>query len=222
MKILIIEDDAELAKTMRDELQQDYIVDVCFTGQEGEYLAEMNEYDLIIADLILPDTNGVNVCQTIRRLGITTPILMLTGINEVGKKVDALDAGADDYLIKPFNFKELKARLRALSRRRHSNLTNNVLQLEDLKLDSTNRVVQRGEAVIELRRKEFDLLEYLLRNRGKVVTREMILNHVWENTYDAFTNTVDVHIKYLRDRVDKPYKKKLIRTVHGLGYKIES
>ena len=150
------------------------------------------------------------------------PILMLTGQSETEKKVLALDAGADDYLVKPFRFEELLARIRALLRRNTVTLTSNILSIDNLTLDPAKKTVKRNEDNITLRRKEFSLLEYLMRNNGRVITREMILDHIWESTNDSVTNVVDVHIKYLRDKVDKPYKKKLIKTVHGVGYKIET
>ena len=221
MKILLIEDDVHFAETVRGELQKTYIVDVSFSGKEGEYLAQLNNYSLIILDLVLPDTNGVNICKNIRKSNISVPILILTGVDELMEKVSALDSGADDYLVKPFSFRELKARIRALLRREYKTIISHILSLDNLTLDpATRQVIHLGKQ-IPLRRKEFDLLEYMMRNAGKVLTREMILNHVWENTYDAFTNTVDVHIKYLRDRIDKPFMTSLIQTVHGVGYKIE-
>jgi DNA-binding response OmpR family regulator len=220
MKILIVEDEVELAQSLKEELSSDYIVEVTHAGKEGQYLGEVNTYDLIILDLVLPDMGGIEVCQSIRKCKVTTPILMLTGKSEVDNKVLALDAGADDYLVKPFNLKELKARIRALTRRKNAEITSHVLIIGDLSLDTLKRCVKRGNTLIELRRKEYDQLEYLMRNAGKVVTREMILDHVWENSYDAYSNTVDVHLKYLRDRVDKPFPKKLIKTVHGMGYRI--
>ncbi len=221
MRILIIEDDLEMAHSIRDVLKKQYAVDLASTGTEGEYQAFINEYDLIILDLNLPDIKGIQVCQLLRDNDIKAPVLMLTGQNQVDDKVQALDAGADDYLTKPFEPAELQARIRALLRRnsRHRSTT---LSLGDLTIDTATHAVTRGEQVIHLRRKEFQLLEYLLSNTGRTITRSMIMQHIWDSSRDPVTNTVDVHIKYLRDRIDKGFPQKLIKTVYGLGYKIEN
>jgi DNA-binding response OmpR family regulator len=147
--------------------------------------------------------------------------LFLTGNSEVEKKITALDEGADDYMVKPFHVKELQARLRALLRRTSQRLGSDVIKVNDVTIDLGKKIVRRGETVIPLRRKEFDLLEYLARNQGKVVTRSMILDHVWDSSYDTFTNIVDVHINYLRHQLDKNFSKKIIKTVHGVGYKLD-
>lgn len=222
MRILLVEDEIEIANTIKEELEKSFIVDVVHSGKDGEYQALMNMHDLIILDMLLPDSNGIDICKKLRAAGITTPILMLTGQYQINKKVLALDSGADDYLTKPFNFEELSARLRALLRRQKNTLSSNILSLEDLTLDLDKKVAMRQGKTINLPRKELYLLEYLLRNVGRVVTRNMILDHVWETENESFTNTIDVHIKYLRDRVDRPFAKKLIKTVHGMGYKIEA
>jgi DNA-binding response OmpR family regulator len=222
MKILLIEDDDLMAQTLQETLSGDFVAEVASSALEGEDLINANSYDLIVLDLNLPDLNGIKLCQKIRQEGIVTPILILTGENELQTKVEALDAGADDYLTKPFRIEELKARVRALLRRPSQGFTSNMLHIDDLVLDLDKKVVQRGHAIIHLRRKEFDLLEYLLRNAGKVLTRNMILEHVWDSSYDSLGNTVDVHVKYLRDHIDRMFHKKLIKTVHGLGYKIEA
>jgi DNA-binding response OmpR family regulator len=221
MRILIVEDLEDLALSIKEELKPTYAVDICTTGKDGSYQARTNEYDLIILDIQLPDISGIQVCSEIRSDGIATPILMLTGESEIESKVIALDTGADDYLTKPFKFEELTARIRALMRRTQDTMTTNRITVEDLTLDTALRTVNRGNKAIKLRRKEFDLLEYMMRNAGKVLTRSMILEHVWDNNVDFFTNAIDVHIKYLRDQVDRPFKKKLIKTVHGLGYKLQ-
>ncbi len=222
MRILLVEDNQEIAQTMKEELRRTYAIDVSLTGQNGCYMATTSTYDLIILDLILPDMNGVEICKTIRNEGIKTPILILTGKDEIELKVRALDCGADDYLTKPFSFKELTARIRALLRRSSEKLKDNKLLLDGLEINIAERTVIREGHVIDLRRKEFDLLEYMMRNNGRVLTRSMILEHVWDNNVDFFTNAIDVHVKYLRDRIDKPFKKKLIKTIHGLGYKIQA
>lgn len=220
MKILIIEDEKDVAESIKIILEQHFIVDVAHTGADGEYLAQINDYDLILLDYILPDTDGLLICSLLRKNKIETPILFLTCRDEVGDKVETLNSGADDYLTKPFSPSELIARIRALMRRSTGNHTNSIL-IGGLSLDSITRTVVRDHKSIRLRRKEFDLLEYLMKNSNRVLTRGMILEHVWEQGTDELSNTVDVHIKYLRDKVDKPFQKKLIKTVHGIGYKIQ-
>lgn len=222
MRILLIEDDNTLAETLQDELSDYFVVDRAITGEEGENKVYANEYDCILLDYLLPDMNGLEFCQRVRAENIQTPILMLTGESQIQKKVEALNAGADDYLLKPFIFEELLARVRALLRRSPRSLASNVILVGDLEVDLNTKIVKREGKNIELRRKEFYLLEYLARNVGQVITRDMILDHVWKTADEPITNTIDVHIKYLRDRIDKAYKKKLIKTVHGLGYKIEA
>jgi len=221
MRILIVEDDKDLAETIKRTLQRYYTVDLAFTGERGEYFAHINDYDLIILDIVLPDMDGREVCQMIRRSGIKIPVLFLSGKDDISDKVQALDIGGDDYLTKPFSSFELLARIRTLLRRTSAAYTEDILIIDDLVVDVVNRSVSRENKNIDLRRKEFDLLEYMMRNKRRVLTRGMILEHVWENGTDEFTNTVDVHIKYLRDKVDRPFQKKLIKTVHGIGYKIE-
>jgi two-component system OmpR family response regulator len=171
---------------------------------------------------MLPDFDGIQICREIRQAKVKTPILMLTGKSSVTAKVEALDVGADDYLTKPFNLKELSARIRALTRRNVNSLPTNTISVGDLTLDTTSKIVKYKDKKITLRRKEFRLLEFLMRNQGKVVTREMILEHVWDSNTDTITNTIDVHIKYLRDDVDKPFGTNMIKTIHGLGYKFEA
>ena|SRR3989344_1261390 len=222
MKLLLIEDDKETAVTLKEELREDYVMETSFTGEDGEYKAEINDYDLIVLDLGLPGKDGLEVCRKVRANRIQTPILVLTGESDLGTKVSLLDAGADDYLTKPFTFAELKARIRALLRRQHKTFTSNTLSIEDLTLDINKKIAKRGVKIIPLRPKEFYLLEYLIRNAGAVLSRGMILDHVWDSESESFTNIVDVHIKYLRDQVDRSFDKKLIKTVHGLGYKIEA
>ncbi|MDO8269423.1 MAG: response regulator transcription factor [Candidatus Levybacteria bacterium] len=222
MKLLLIEDDFEIAITLKEELEKNYIVKISATGEDGEYQAEINDYDLILLDLGLPDKDGLEVCRNIRKSGVRAPILVLTGQADLKMKVSLLDAGADDYLTKPFKLEELMARVRALLRRPKETLLSNTLSTSDLTLDLDKKTAKRETQLIALRKKEFYLLEYLVRNAGNVVSRGMILDNVWDNDCDSLTNIVDVHINYLRDRIDKPYDKKLIKTVHGLGYKIEA
>jgi len=222
MKLLLIEDDKETVATLKEELGNDYILEASFTGEDGEYRTAIDEYDLIILDLGLPDIDGLEICKKVRKNRMNVPILVLTGEDDLETKVSLLEAGADDYLTKPFTFAELKARIRALLRRQHyQTFRSNILSVDELSLDLGKKIAQRGTKVIPLRRKEFYLLEYLIRNAGKVVSRGMILDHVWDSSCESLTNVVDVHIKYLRDQIDRPFEKKLIKTVHGLGYKIE-
>ena len=222
MKILIIEDDKQTAQMIKNEMKGNYAVDLAYTGESGEYLSETNDYDTIVIDLRLPDIDGITVCKRIREAGIKTPILILTGSIEVKNKIAALDSGADDYLTKPFSFAELMARIRALMRRSPQTLNSNVLSLDGLTLDVSKNRVERNGKEVYLRRKEFSLLEYLMRNPGLVLTRNMILGHVWEEGIDQLTNSIDVHIKFLRDKIDIPFGTSLIKTVYGLGYKLEA
>lgn len=222
MKILIIEDDKELAYTLKASLKNDYFVDLTFSGEEGIVQAEINPYDLIILDYMLPGINGLEVLKSLRSKNTSIPILVLTGNNTLEEKITALDNGSDDYIIKPVHIQELKARIRTLLRRHQKQFASSVFSLDDLSVDVAKKVVLRGDKQISLRRKEFDLLEYFLRNTGKVLTRSMILDHIWDSSYDSFTNIVDVHINYLREKIDKPFSKKLIKTVHGVGYKLEA
>lgn len=222
MKILIIDDDKEFTETLAEVLRENYVVNLASTGEDGEFQLQDNEFDLIILDLSLSDTNGMVILKSIRKNGNETPVLILTGESGLKSKVDLLDLGADDYLTKPFKLAELEARIRALLRRKGRKMAPFVIYTKDLVLDTEKKIAKRGSRVLELRRKEYYILEYLMRNAGKVLSRSMILDYVWEDEPDALTNVVDVHIKYLRDRIDKPFGKKLIKTVHGLGYKIEA
>lgn len=220
MRILIIDDEQNTSSFIRKELKPYYAVDVTSTGKSGAHLAEVTNYDLIILDLGLPDIDGIEVCKIIRRNKIKTPILMLTARDAIASRVEGLDSGGDDYLTKPFSFDELNARIRVLLRRESLTSESVILSYENIVMDIKKRIVKRGNTPIYLRRKEFDLLEYLLRNKGKVVTREMILEHVWQDDTNLFSNAVDVHIKYLRDKVDEPFSTALILTVHGVGYRL--
>ena len=177
--------------------------------------------DVIVLDLSLPDKSGYDVCRSIRLAQISTPIIILTGATDVTSRVTLLNAGADDYLTKPFSVAELRARLGALLRRSPTPISTEIFQVQDLVVDPHRRRVERGGVQIMLRRKEFDILEYLMRNRGRPVTRSMILDHAWDGTKDTWNNTVDVHIKHLRDKVDRPFGSPLIRTAYGIGYMID-
>lgn len=222
MKLLIVEDNRLLAASLKDQCKSHYIVDVAHTGSQALELASNSEYGLIVLDLGLPDMSGRTVCQKLRQLGIATPILVATGNKDPEDCIHILDDGADDYITKPYNGAVLLARLRALSRRGPNVGFDEPLTVGDLVVDSHRRSVKRGDTPIILRRKEFDILEYLVQNRGRAVSRSMILNHVWGDSRDGWNNTVDVHIKYLRDKVDKPFDKPLIKTAYGIGYMVDT
>ena len=220
-KVLVVEDNQPLAKSLQGWLSKHYTVSLVATGQQAITELTINRYDLILLDLGLPDISGQEVCNQIRLKDINTPILVLTATDVVSTKVNMLDLGADDYLLKPFYIGELHARIRALLRRSNAPAQSNIIRVADLVLDSSRRQVERGGKIIDLRRKEFDILEYLMRNRGTVVTRAMIINNSWEPGADRWNNTVDVHIKYLRDKIDRPFDHKLIKTAYGVGYMID-
>lgn len=219
MKILLIEDDHDVMLALQRGLQPLFRVDTARTAEDGLHQHEVGEYDVVVLDLGLPDIPGIEVCVAMKKRAGAPPILVLTGRADVRTKVAVLDAGADDYLTKPFSLEELKARLRALSRRNRKQ-NSSLLRVGDLILDTATRSVERDGKRIKLRRKEYALLEYLMQNQGAVITRPMIVDHVWDTSDNLWTNAVDVHIKYLRDVIDRPFSSPLIQTVHGVGYKI--
>jgi two-component system, OmpR family, response regulator len=221
MKLLLIEDDAVMVASLRRGLHEAYLVDAVATGVEGLHEAEVGDYDGIVLDLMLPDMLGVTVCQRLRQRQIATPILILTGRDSIRDKVLVLDAGADDYLTKPFSLEELRVRLRVLVRREPQWVRTSRLTVGDLELDMATRRTSCRGVPIQLRRKEYALLEYLMHHAGSVVTRAMIIDHVWDVGDSLWTNAVDVHIKYLRDKIDRPFDMELIKTVHGVGYMME-
>lgn len=221
MKLLIIEDNRSLAESLKDHLRSMFTVEVAHTGEEGLRKAYGGGFDVIILDLHLPDKNGYEICKALRTNRIGIPIIILTAEADVSSKVTLLNGGADDYVIKPFSIAELRARLSALLRRVPSNYNNSVIIVNDLVVDPARRRVERGGVSIPLRRKEFDILEYLARNRGRAVTRAMILDHAWDANKDTWHNTVDVHIKHLRDKIDRPFGGKLIKTAYGIGYMLD-
>ncbi|MGB7957965.1 MAG: response regulator transcription factor [Minisyncoccia bacterium] len=222
MRILLIEDEREIAEFITSGLRKErFAVDRASTGEEGLGWAKVNDYDAGIFDVRLPGISGIEVCRAIRERKKEFPIIMLSVMNDAVTKVEALNAGADDYLVKPFFTAELLARLRALLRREKKTM-GPVLQIADLVVDTLTHGVKRGKESIHLNRKEFGLLEYLMRNPGMTLTRGMILEHVWDMNADPFTNTVDVHIRFLRQKIDEGHKRKLIKTMHGYGYKIEA
>jgi two-component system OmpR family response regulator len=222
MKLLIVEDNVALAWRLQKALNKPFDVHLARTGSEGQRLAASGRYDAIILDLGLPDISGDEVCTALRAGGITSPILVLTAEGALHSKVRMFKIGADDYLTKPFEMIELQARLQALVRRRQVGLPHLVLKIDDLTINLSKRIVERNGIPILLRRKEFDILEYLARNRGKIVTQTMILNHVWgELDHTAWSNSVRVHIKHLRDKIDRPFAIPLIKTERGVGYILE-
>lgn len=217
MRILVVEDEKKVASFVKKGLEEEsYAVDVSYDGMEGEYLAETNPYDLIVLDIMLPGKNGLAVLMELRDKGINTPILLLTAKGSVEDKVTGLNAGADDYLAKPFVFSELLARVRSLLRRGGEKAP--VLKFADLTMDPVTRKITRGGVDIELTSKEYALLEYFMRRPNQVLTRTMISEHVWESDFDTFTNVIDVYVNYLRNKIDKGFDKKLIQTVRGVGY----
>lgn len=222
MKIFLVEDNESLARRIKRQLRVDNLVDIVHTGTDAlEMLAEFT-YDIIIVDLKLPDIHGSVLCERIRSMQIDTPLLVMTGVDDVDVKVALLNIGADDYITKPFHAKELKARISALGRRYPSRTWDRNLTCGDLVLDPMARTVHRAGDSIKLRRKEFDILEYLLRNKGRVLTRQMIIDHAWESTKSGWGSTVDVHIKHLRDKIDRPFSYPLIKTAYGLGYRVDA
>jgi DNA-binding response OmpR family regulator len=220
MRILIAEDDEALAKFVRQGLEgEHYAVDVFADGEQARAAAGQSEYDLVILDLNLPKLDGVSILRQLRLQKPSLPVLVLTQRTRVEDRVLCLDTGADDYLPKPFSFGELSARIRALVRRSHLP-AESVLSIGDLKLDRVERRVERAGHRIDLTAKEFCLLEYLMRNAGRKVTRSMIIEHVWNLTFDTTTNVVDVYINYLRRKIDDGHPAKLIHTVRGVGYEL--
>lgn len=221
--ILITEDDLNIATTLRQAFRSDYQVDIATTGKEAIYKTDSLDYELIILDLGLPDMKGLNVCQLMRERGLIVPILVLSGTDDVMTKISLLDAGANDFLSKPFSLGELKARMRVLLRDRAVLApTPKLLEVGDLTLNRHTRTVLRNGQMIGLRRKEFSLLECLMENANRVVTRELLTTRAWEDNHAIWTNTVDVHIKHLRDKIDRPFNIRSIKTVHGLGYKLDT
>jgi heavy metal response regulator len=221
MKILLVEDDKHIVGFLKRGLEEEgYVVEVASDGEEGLELARDGELDLIVLDILLPKVDGFEVCRRLRQAGNTTPVLMLTAKDDVEDRVRGLDLGADDYLVKPFAFEELLARIRALMRR-HRNAEGAILRVGDLTINLLTREVKRGDQVIELTTREFELLKFLAHHPGRVFTRTQILEHVWGYDFEYSSNIVDVYIKYLREKIDRPFERKLIHTVRGVGYKLQ-
>ncbi|MGA8765717.1 MAG: response regulator transcription factor [Candidatus Acidiferrales bacterium] len=220
MRILIVEDEVKMAKALRTGLEaDDFSVNVAHTGEDGFFLASTETYDLVILDLMLPNRDGMAVLAALRQKNVSVPVLILTSRDTVEDRVKGLDAGADDYLVKPFAFSELLARVRALLRRGKQE-SGDKLRLADLEMDTAGRVVTRGGKELGLTAREFDLLEYMLRQKGRVISREMLARDVWQETtrYTPLDNVIDVHVAHLRKKLDDPFRKKLLHTVRGVGF----
>lgn len=222
MRILIVEDDHKIANAIKRGLEQEsYAVDVSYDGRDGLGSALTIEYDLIILDRMLPEVDGVKICRALREKGHKVPILILTAKDKIADRVEGLNSGADDYMVKPFAFEELLARIRALLRRPQT-VPETVLKIADLTLNTLTFEVKRGDESIKLSSKEFALLEYMMRNLARILTKDNLINHVWDYDADILPNTVEVYIGYLRNKIDKafPAKSPLIHTSRGFGYKI--
>ncbi|MBI5969666.1 MAG: response regulator transcription factor [Deltaproteobacteria bacterium] len=217
MRILVIEDEKKVSAFIKRGLEQEsYAVDVVGDGIEGMHYAEMNQYDVIVLDIMLPKKSGLETLKDLKAAGIKAPVILLTARDTVDDRVKGLDIGADDYLTKPFAFEELLARIRVLMRRGGWGAP--LLKFADLTLDPASRKAKRGDMEVELTVKEYALLEYLLRNPNRVLTRTLIAEHVWDQSFDSETNVVDVYINHLRTKIDKDFSVKLIHTVRGVGY----
>jgi len=221
MRILVVEDDKKVAAFLQKGLREEqYAVDVCRNGEDAAYEAQTQPYDVIILDIMLPGKDGFTICKELRENDVLTPILMLTAKDTLEDKVIGLSEGADDYLTKPFSFEELLARIRALLRRSQDYKTGS-LKVADLELDPLRHTVQRAGKPITLSGKEYALLEYLLRNKGIILSQSKIIDHVWDRNYDGTSNLINVYINHLREKIDKDAEVKLIKTVRGQGYKID-
>lgn len=221
MRILVVDDDKEIREFLKKNLElESFVVDTAGDGEEGSYMGRTHPYDLILLDNIMPKKNGFEVCKDIRGSGKSMPIIILSIDADIGKKISLLNIGADDYVTKPFSYKELSSRVRALLRR-PTTIVLPVLKTGDLTLDTMNQKAKRGSKEIYLTRKEFALAEYLMRHSGAVVSRATLLEHVWDDDVDPFSNTIEAHILNLRKKIDLPSRRKLIHTVPGRGYKID-
>lgn len=222
MKILVVEDEEKVASFIRQGLEElDYDVTVANDGLTGKRYAEERRFDLVVLDRRLPGMDGVEVCRRLREKQPLLPILMLTALGTSEDKVAGFDSGADDYLVKPFDFTELVARIKALTRRSNPDASLAVLEAKDLRLDTNKKVAMRGDHQIALTAKEYALLEYLLLNKGKVVSRQQIAGDVWDIHFDTGTNVVDVYVNFLRKKIDRDFDVKLIQTLIGMGYMID-
>ena len=222
MHILVVEDERRLANLIRRALEEEgHVVDVAHDGAEGLDVASATAYDLLVLDLMLPHIDGLEIARRLRAAKNDVRILMLTARDAVEDRVEGLESGADDYLMKPFSFNELLARVRALARRQIQAQAETELQSGSLVLDLARHEARRDDKIIELTAKEFQLLEYLMRNAGHVLTRTQILDHVWGYNFDSFSNVVDIYVHYLRNKIDRDFPEPLIRTVRGVGYSLK-
>jgi two-component system, OmpR family, response regulator len=223
MKVLVVEDDAKTGAYIQRSLEEHgHVLDLASNGRDGLFLATSTTYDIVVVDRMLPGLDGLSVVKAVRAAGVKTPVLFLTTMSGVSDRVAGLDAGADDYLVKPFAFAELLARIHALARRPTMAQVETVLKVADLEMDLMSRKVHRAGQDIELQPREFRLLEYLLRNAGRVVTRTMLLENVWDFHFDPKTNIVETHISRLRAKIDRHFASELIETVRGSGYRIRA
>ncbi len=220
MNLLLIEDEPKTVQSLKQGLEENgYAVDVAYDGLIGKQLAMRNSYHLIVSDIIIPGINGVELCRELRAAGNETPILMLTALGTTDDKVVGFDAGADDYLVKPFEFKELLARVRALTKRGSAvSQTAQIMRFADLEVNMDAKTVYRAEQKIELTAREFNLLVYLIRNQGRVISKAEIAEQVWEIDFDSGTNIIEVYVNYLRKKIDRDFEVKLIHTQFGMGY----
>ena len=221
MKLLLVEDNQRLAERISYHLRKSYVVDIVESGEDALEKVTAIEYGVILLDLGLPGMSGLEVCKKMRNLNVNNPILVLTGNSEMTNRIALLNAGADDYVTKPFNKEELHARIAAVGRRQTRSHVRPIIEYRDLKMDVNQHKVSRLGVDITLRRKEFDILEYLVTNKGRIMTRDMIMDHVWSSHTNSWTSTVDVHIKHLRDKVDRPFEQAYIKTAYGLVYKVD-
>ncbi len=220
MKILVIEDDNKIADAIKKGFEQEsHVVDVAYDGITGNDYALSEEYDVVVLDIMLPDIDGITICKNIRHENIKTPIIMLTARDQVDDIVAGLNTGADDYLTKPFEFEELLARVRALARRPR-NMIGDVLKCSNLELDMLKKELKVNNKNVALSKKEYALLEYFLKNKNRVLTKGEIIEHVWSFDTEILPNTVEVYVRYLRNKIDKPFNTNLIKTVRGFGYKL--
>jgi DNA-binding response OmpR family regulator len=220
MRILVVDDDPDIRGYLKSNLEAEcFLVDTAKDGEEATFLGRNKNYDVIVLDNHMPLKSGISVCRELRQFGNTSPILMLSVEADSARKADLLDIGADDYLTKPFLYKELSSRIRALLRRPHKSIPA-VLEFDDLTIDTFNQTARRGKRRIYLTRKEFSIMEYLLRNQGNIVSRTKLLEHVWNDEVDSFSNTLEAHILNIRKKIDRSPKRKLIHTFPGRGYQI--
>lgn len=223
MKILVVEDDRGIAQFIKKGLiENSYFVDVAHDGKKGLYLALHENYDLVILDIMLPKVDGRDILREMRSKGILTPVIFLTAKDSERDIVYGLGLGADDYLIKPFSFNELLARIRAIHRRTKEGKPSSILQIANLRLEIEGHRVFRGNVKIDLTPKEYELLEFFMRNQGQVLTRTMILEKVFDYQFDTSTNVIDVHVSHLRNKIDKDFEPKLLHTIKGVGYVLEN